>query len=193
MLERFNFENSRPVSTPILKSSEVQHSTGEDIKEKDFPYRQAVGALMYLMIGTRPNLAYSIGFLSRSLDNPSAENVVAIKRVFRYIAGTVSMGIVYGSKSYGTLDCYSDADFGGCSKTGRSTSGVIVTHAGGAISWLSQRQSMVATSTTEAEIVAANEAAKEIIWLKRLFKDIGKLKRLPVLKIDNQAAVNTKS
>lgn len=144
------------------------------------------------MVGTRPGLAYSIGFLSRSLENPSTEDIIKVKSVFRYIAGTTNIGIVYCSNpnaNDGALDCYSNADFGECNKTGQSTSGVIVTHAGGAISWLSQRQSMVASSTTEAEIVAANEAAKEIIWLSRLFRSIGKLKHIPILQIDNQAAV----
>ncbi|KAG5871370.1 hypothetical protein JTB14_028903 [Gonioctena quinquepunctata] len=64
-------------------------------------------------------------------------------------------------------------------------------HAGGAISWLSQRQAMVATSTTEAEIVAANEATKEIIWLSRLFEGIIGLKHVPILQVDNSAAVRS--
>ena len=155
-----------------------------------FPYRQAVGALMFLMTGTRPDLAYSVGYLSRVLDKPTTDDVIRVKRVFRYLAGTVTRGIVYKPDySPGTLECYSDADFGGCTTTGRSTSGVVVSHAGGAISWLSQRQAMVATSTTESEIVAATEAAKEVIWLKRLFSDILKLKHTPVLQVDNSAAV----
>ncbi|KAH8308515.1 hypothetical protein KR059_009967 [Drosophila kikkawai] len=61
--------------------------------------------------------------------------------------------------------------------------------ASGAISWKSQRQAMVAISTTEAEIVAANEAAKEIIWLKRLFQEIDRLDRAPILQVDNTAAM----
>ena len=83
------------------------------------------------------------------------------------------------------IQCYSDADFGGCVQSGRSTSGVVIMYAGGAISWLSQRQAMVATSTTEAEIVAANEATKEIIWLSRLYNGVTKLKQVPVLQVDN--------
>lgn len=145
---------------------------------------------MYLMLGTRPDLAYSVGFLSRNLENPTEEDIVRVKRVFRYIAGTMNMGIIYRSSiDSGILKCFSDADFGGCIATGRSTSGVVITHAGGAISWLSQRQAMVATSTTEAEIVAANEATKEIIWMKRLFLQITILKELPILQVDNSAAV----
>lgn len=190
ILERFNFSDCKPVSTPMLKSSEVLTTGKENSKEHNFPYRQAVGALMYLMLGTRPDLAYSVGFFSRSLENPTLEDVGRVKRVFRYIKGTKDTGIVYRSNSQkGIFDCYSDADFGGCTKTGRSTSGVVIIYGGGPISWLSQRQTMVATSTTEAEIVAANEASKEIIWITRLFKGIVNITKVPVLKVDNTAAV----
>ena len=194
ILERFNFTECKPVSTPILKESEI-FKTGkvDDNQKHNFPYRQAVGALMYLMLGSRPDLAYSIGFLSRSLENPSLDDVIRVKRVFRYIAGTLDLGIMYHRNKLieenNMLECYSDADFGGCTKSGRSTTGVVIMYAGGAISWLSQRQAMVATSTTEAEIVAANEATKEIIWLTRLFKEVINLNKVPVLQVDNSAAV----
>lgn len=189
ILEQYRFSECKSVSTPMLKCSETSKA-GKDEKQHGFPYRQAVGALMYLMLGTRPDLAYSVGYISMSLENPTAEDVVRLKRVFRYIAGTIDTGITYScNTNKGILDCFSDADFGGCSKTGRSTSGVVISYAGGAISWLSQRQAMVATSTTEAEIIAATEATKEIIWLTRLFKNIVKLKHIPVLQVDNTAAI----
>ena len=190
ILERFGFLECKPVSTPMLKSPETSQTGKDDVKKHNFPYRQAVGALMYLMLGTRPDLAYSVGFLSRSLENPSTDDVARVKRVFRYIAETIDLGIVYSHKTEtGKLECYSDADFGGCTKTGRSTSGVVVKYGGGAITWLSQRQALVATSTTEAEIVAANEATKEVIWLSRLFNEISRLKNVPILQVDNSAAV----
>ena len=161
----FNFTGYKPVSTPIFKCPEIVQPGKADIeKEHNFPYRQAVGALVYLMLGSRPDLPYSIGFVSRSFQNPSLGDIYQVKRVPRYITDTIDFGIVYqGGKRSGTLDCFSDADFGKCTRTARSTSQVVVKHVGGAISWLSQRQAMVATSTTEAKIVAANEVAKKII------------------------------
>ena len=144
---------------------------------------------MYLMVGTRPDLAYSVSVLSRTLDCSTEDDVVKLKRVLRYIAGTCDLGIVYRPCGSGKLECYSDADFGGCNKTGWSTSGVAVTYTGGVIPWLSQRQAMTATSTTEAELVAANDAVKEIIWLGRLFQDMGWQRQVPILQVDNQATV----
>ncbi|XP_075167632.1 uncharacterized protein LOC142239738 [Haematobia irritans] len=110
----------------MVKSSEISKAGEEKVRESKFPYRQAVGGLMYLMLGSRPDLAYSIGFLSRTLENPSSEDVMRVKRVFRYIAGTLSYGIAYDAKNNPKLECFSDADFGGCMKTGRSTSGVVI-------------------------------------------------------------------
>ncbi|GFY46270.1 integrase core domain protein [Trichonephila inaurata madagascariensis] len=124
LLKCFGFEECKPVATPMLKDCRLQKS---EIKNSDFPHRQAVGALMYLMVGTRPDLAYSVTFLSRSLEKPSAEETKSV------------------------LHCYSDSYFGECTKTSRSTSGYVMIYAGGAISWRSQRQAIVATSTIEAE------------------------------------------
>ncbi|GBO18246.1 Retrovirus-related Pol polyprotein from transposon TNT 1-94 [Araneus ventricosus] len=182
-------EHSKPVSTPMLKESTNIEKSDEQ-NSKRFPYREAVGALMYLMIGTRPDLAYCVGVLSRHLENPPTEDWMTVKRVLRYIAGSYDKGIVYKHKyKQGLLECYTDADFGGCKASGRSTSGIVILYSGGAISWFSQRQSVAATSTTEAEIIAANECCREIIWLKRLFSSVTKLDGISVLKVDNRAAI----
>ncbi|XP_073822557.1 uncharacterized protein [Musca autumnalis] len=177
---------ARAVSTPMESTTtvaEVQKSTN------DFPYRQAVGAIMYLMLGTRPDLAFSVGVLSRSLESPTSEDVQRLKRVLRYIAGTLDYGIIYKTNGLKKLECYSDADYGGCMSTGRSTTGVVACYAGSPISWISQRQPTVSTSTTEAEIIAASEAAKELMWLKSLYNDLINYNEVPVIHIDNTAAI----
>lgn len=190
ILERFNFVGCRPVSSPMLPSpASLAPGKAPEITHQ-YPYRQAVGSLMYLMLSSRPDLAYAVGFLSRSLENPTTEDIARLKRVFRYIAGTLDLGLLYRHNAEkGIFTCYSDADFGGCTQTARSTTGVLVTYAGAAVSWLSQRQGSVTDSTTEAELVAASEASKEIIWLSRLLSQMSKLKEIPVLQIDNAAAV----
>jgi len=88
------------------------------------------------------------------------------------------------------LTTYSDADYAIDISTRRSTSGVVCQYMGGPVSWLGQKQKSVALSTTEAEFVAASEAAKEIIWLSRLFSEITTLTETPLLKMDNMSAVN---
>jgi hypothetical protein len=94
ILERFNFLECKPVSTPMLKGTEISTSEKDNQAQK-FSYRQAVRALMYLMLGKRPDLAYSVGLVSRTLENPTGEDVIRVKRVFRYIAETLDLGIVY--------------------------------------------------------------------------------------------------
>ena len=195
ILERYNFAGCKPVTTPMISPVEAEKegpelSEGQPAPAAGFPFRQAVGAIMYLMLGSRPDLAYSIGVLSRKLENPDENDIRMLKRVLRYIAGTIDFGITYTrTGTAAVLEAYSDSDYGGCFQTGRSTSGIVVKYAGGAISWMSQRQTSVATSTTEAEIVAASEAAKEAVWLRRLFKEIARLDATPTVFVDNAAAV----
>jgi hypothetical protein len=102
ILERFNFSECKPVSTLILKGTEISTSK----KAQKFLYRQAVGALMYLMLRTRPDLAYSVGFTTRKLENPTRVDVISVKRVFSYIAKILDLRIVYRSnvdKFFGRL------------------------------------------------------------------------------------------
>lgn len=119
----------------------------------------------YSILGTKPDLALSVGFLSRWLENPTNENVTRLKRVLSYVSDTVDVRVTYLAAWRDTLGCYSDADFEGCLKTGWSILGVVITYAVGAISWRSQKQAMVNTSTAEAKIVTVTQATKEIGWL----------------------------
>jgi len=176
-----------PVTTPSDKMTAVEAST---CSKGTVPYREAVGSLMYLAIGTRPDIAYAVSSVSQALEKPSQHDWLRVKRIFKYLKGTYQMGIVYdaGYQS-GVFTAYSDADYAGDVSTRRSTSGVVCLHMGGPVSWSSQRQKSVALSTTEAEFIAASEAAKEIVWLSRLFSEISVLTSIPVLKIDNMSAV----
>lgn len=154
VLERFGMSNCKAVATPILKDNDTEKSVPNTI----FPYREAVGALMYLMCGTRPDIAHAVGVVSRSLENPAKRDVIKVKRILRYLRGTTDYGINYeNNKKAGILECYSDADHCGDIETGRSTTSVLCLFSGAPISLISKRQSSVAISTSEAEVV--NEAA----------------------------------
>ncbi|KAL0821972.1 hypothetical protein ABMA28_005360 [Loxostege sticticalis] len=122
ILERFNMSECNPVSTPIEKTVSIEDS--DSGKVGSFPYREAVGALMYLMTGTRPDIAYAVGVVSRKLANPSKEDWLKVKRIFRYLKGTMKLGIKYQSGKEGVIEGFSDADHAGDASTGRSTSGV---------------------------------------------------------------------
>jgi hypothetical protein len=147
---------------------------------------------MYAMLGTRPDLANTISTLSKYCANPSPDHAIAVKRAFRYWNKTIDTGIVFGGiqnaaveealfKDTGTkalgkgltgLFGFTDSDWAGDKDTRKLTSGFLFTLYGGAISWKSTKQPVVATSSTEAEYIACSEAAKEALWLRRITAEI---------------------
>ena len=177
ILERFGMQDSRPVPTPMVpnssKSNPLDSADPEtDAAAKDEPYRQAIGSLMYLMLGTRPDLAYAVGKLSRFCEDPQQKHWMAVKRVFRYIAGSKELGLKFDGHASLDLVGYSDADWAGDTKDRKSTSGFVFTLGGGPISWGSKKQTIVAVSTCEAEYISMSTASKEAVWLRRLVSDM---------------------
>jgi hypothetical protein len=169
-----------PAKTPLPPGQKFsvsdQPKTIEEINDmKNVPYQEALGAIMYLATCTRPDLAYTMQFLSRPMLNPGREHWNALKHVLRYIKGTLDFGITYnGNNADGTLlIAYADSSFGDCQETGRSTHGYIVTMAGGLVSWSSKRQECVTLSTGEAEYVALAHVGKTMVWIKNFLSEIG--------------------
>jgi hypothetical protein len=173
IIARFGMTGSKPVSTPIDTSS----NTPPEIKVKDMstvPYRSAVGSIMYVMKGTRPDIAAAFSYVSKYLENPAWKHWMAVKRIFRYLEGTLSHGIVYGGSGRKDLilEGYTDSDWGSDSDDRRSISGNVFKLYGGPISWQSKKQQTVALSSTEAEYMATSLATQETIWLRQLLEDL---------------------
>jgi hypothetical protein len=126
---------------------------------------------MYAMLGTRPDLAFAVSVISRFSSNPTNAHWSAVKRVFRYIASTLDMGLVFRGELQ-PLEGYTDSDWAGDQDTRRSTSGYVFNLGSAAVSWSSKRQPTVALSTCEAEYVGQKNAAKEAVWLQRFLKQI---------------------
>ncbi|KAL1189497.1 Retrovirus-related Pol polyprotein from transposon TNT 1-94 [Cardamine amara subsp. amara] len=156
---------------------------------KTVPYSNAVGSIMYSMIGTRPDLAYPVGIISRFMSKPIKEHWLGVKWVLRYIKGTLKMKLCYGKGSEFILRGYCDSDYAADMDKRRSISGVVFTLGGSAISWRSRLQKVVALSTTEAEYMSLNEAVKEAIWLKGLLKDFGYEQKSVEIFCDSQSAI----
>lgn len=188
ILNKFGMIDCREVSTPILDNQDYNNLKDETT---NYPYREAVGALMYLATSTRPDIAYAVSVVSRCLEKPTEQDVIKVKRIFRYLKGTQDKVIRYNFNSINKILAYSDADLGGDITTGRSTTGVIVIYSGGPVSWTSQRQTSVACSTTEAELVAASEATREIVWLRSLIESLSPsdATTIPTIFVDNEAAI----
>ena len=154
------------------------------------PYRSAVGCLMYLMVGTRPDLAAAVGVLSQFAADPCPTHWQALKRVFRYIQGTKTYGIEF-TVDGDALQGYSDADWAGDTESRRSTSGYAFMMNGGCISWRSKKQRTVALSSTEAEYMALSEATQEEVWLKVFLCELGEMAMDEAVKMyeDNQGSI----
>jgi hypothetical protein len=172
ILNRFSMEDCKPVSTPIdpnhrLKAIEVdEHSTDTTA------YQQIIGSLMYLVTGTRPDLAYTITHFSQFHSSPSITHLTAAKRVLRYLQGTKDRPVVYPWNNQLNIVAYTDASYGNCLDTRRSFSGYIFQLGDGPISWRCQKQRSVATSTCEAEYMALAMTTKHHLWLKPRLQEL---------------------
>jgi len=125
------------------------------------------------MVCTRPDIAHVVRVVSRFLLNPGNEHWEGVKWILRYLKGTSKMHLSF-RRSNLTLQGFSNANLGGHLDGRKSTTGYIFTIGGTTISWKSKLQGRVSLSTTEVEYVAISEAAKEMIWLKNLLKELGK-------------------
>jgi hypothetical protein len=148
-------------------------------------YRSIIGSLRYLC-NSRPDLAFAVGYLSRFMEAPRQEHMAAVKRVLRYVAGTMHWGVHAGKNAAApTLLGYSDSDLAGDVNDRKSTSGLMFFLAGGPIAWQSAKQKVVALSSCEAEYIAAAGAACEGVWRARLLAELTGSKILaPKLKVD---------
>ncbi|XP_047103480.1 uncharacterized mitochondrial protein AtMg00810-like [Schistocerca piceifrons] len=123
ILQRFRMAECNTISTPIGREDNNQN---EEVSSF-VPYREAIGCLMYLS---------TVNKAARAMEKPTTEDWSRVKRIFRYLKGTLNFGIVYNKKE--ELKIYADADFAGDNRTRRSTTGILAKYSGGAVSWTSQ-------------------------------------------------------
>ncbi|GKC84586.1 retrovirus-related pol polyprotein from transposon TNT 1-94, partial [Tanacetum coccineum] len=150
------------------------------------------GSLMYLMVCTRPDIAYAVSIVSRYLANPGKNHWEAVKWILKYLKGTADVGLVYGRDQgkHVDVDGFVDADYAKDPDKGRSITGYVFMVHGCVVSWKATLQHVVALSTTEAEYMALTEAVKESIWLKGLLIELGVNLRSVVVNCDNQSAIH---
>jgi hypothetical protein len=154
-------------------------------------YRSIIGSLRYI-INTRPDLAFAVGVVSRYMEAPGRDHWLAVKRILRYLKGTLGYGCKYekGAELKPMLLGYSDSDFAGDMEDRKSTTGVGYFLNGSLVTWASQKQKIVALLSCEAEYVAAVAAACQGIWLSRLVADFLGTKETTVrLLMDNLSAI----
>lgn len=183
---------AKSVMTPMEPGSYLMKAKDAADTQLIRRYQCAIGSLMYAMTQTRPDIAYAVSTLSQFAHNPDETHWKALKRVFRYIRGTLDVTIKYKSDTSGRLQLlgYSDSDWGGDLETRKSTSGYVFQLANGPVSWCSKRQKTVALSSCEAEYMALTETTKEAVWMRGLLQELGlKGFNSVAIRMDNQGAM----
>jgi ribonuclease HI len=193
IIVRFKLEDAKSFSTPMIPGInysrlESPSDATEAARMEKVPYREAIGSLMYASVATRPDITHAVSALSRFLDNPGSTHWEAVKRVFRYLAGTRTFALTYSGDKQDLVG-YTDAD-GASEEHRHAISGYAFLIDRGTVSWYSHKQEIVTLSTAEAEYVAAMHAAKEAIWLCRLIFELFPLPTTPTtIHCDNQAVI----
>ena len=194
ILDRFGMQNCKPISTPVetgLKLSMYDAGDSFDVHT----YAAVVGCLIYLAGNTRPDIQYGVSQTNRFMHSPGTKHWQAVKRILRYLAGTPDYALFFPrgdscGKNVMSLLGYSDSDWAGDFDTRHSTSGNCFFLGNACISWLSKKQSTVATSTCEAEYRAAFTATVDCVWLRRLLADLHECQQTPTtIFTDSQSAL----
>lgn len=128
------------INTKLIKPTQELGS------EENYPYKKAVGSLIYLMIGSRPDIAYSVGKLSQFIDSYDHTHWIAVKHLFRYLKGILNLGITNHGDGINKLEGFCDSDYAGDQETRKSTSGYIFILNGGTVFWSSKLQRITALS-----------------------------------------------
>jgi hypothetical protein len=177
LLDRYNMANCNSVSTPTDPNQklcrDMAPKTSDEMEEmSNVPYQEAVGSLLYIAQGTRPDIAYAVNTVSKFNQNPGKPHWNAVKRIMRYLKGTIKAKLLYSKDGNQEIVGYCDADWASDSDDRRSVTGYCFIKQNGPISWSSKRQKTVALSTTEAEYMSLSTACQEALWLRQFQQDL---------------------
>ena len=192
LLTKFIMEESKPAETLVDIGTKLLKAEEENCYDRE-KYQSAVGSLLYLSTRTRPDIAYAVGNTARFCAKPTKCHWTAVKRILRYLNGTLHLGLLYGCDEKMNLLGYSDADWAGDINDRKSTSGYIFLISKAAVSWRSRKQSCVALSTAEAEYMALASAIQEAVSMRHLVSVLNGnengLTKPTLIFEDNQSAI----
>lgn len=192
ILQRFKMSDCNPVHLPCDPNITLTSTEDEKNILTNIPYQEAIGSLLYLSQGTRPDICFIVNKLSSFNNKPEQHHWLALKRVLRYIKGTMDYKLIFSQNNEEKrVFGYCDSDWASDVNSRKSCSGYVYMFQGAAVSWCSKRQSTVALSTMEAEYMSLATATQEAMWLRylefELHRDVGTSPT--IIYCDNQSAI----
>lgn len=187
MLKRFDMFDSRPQQTPMVTRQTDSRTPKSDQTDESLPFRSAIGSLQYVANAARPDISVAVHTLARKLGKHTVDDWISIKRIFRYLKGTITKGLKYEGKG-DKIEAFVDASFA-CNDDSSSISGYIIKAYGGTVCWKTRKQNHVALSSAESEYVAMSFAVREIMALSEIDRRLFKNTTTPVLFEDNTTAI----
>ncbi|GJU82505.1 putative ribonuclease H-like domain-containing protein, partial [Tanacetum coccineum] len=187
IMQKFDLENVRTATTPY-EALKPKSKNEPDSPVNVHLYRSMIGSLMYLT-ASRPDIMFAVNACSRNQVTPTTSNLEAVKKIFKYLKGQSKLGLWYPRESPFELEAYSDSDYARANKDRKSTTGGCQFLGMRLISWQCKKQTIVATSSTEAEYVAAANCCGQVLWMQNQLLDYGYNFMNTKIFIDNQSTI----
>ncbi|MBW0554335.1 hypothetical protein O181_094050 [Austropuccinia psidii MF-1] len=196
LLESYGMTNCKPTATLLIPNSHLEAATRteqEEFLSLKVNYQSAVGSLSYLSTATRPDLSYSISALSQFLENPGIIHWKAFLHFLKYLKGTNDVGLIYKRNVKKPPVAYSDADWGNCRITRKSTTGYLVLLHNNLIIWKTRKQPTISLLSAEVEYKSLTDLTSELLWLKQFIQETNILTITKAIQVheDNQGCIDT--
>ena len=189
VLQRFGLTNAKFASTPLPEGYHPAPNVQTVDTQLRTKYQQIIGSLMYIMLGTHPDIAYAVTKMAQHAANPSQDHLTRALHICRYLAGTSRYALIYKGKSNRGLFACADSDWASNPVDRRSTTGYMIKLADGIFSWNSRAQRTVALSSTEAEYMSLSDTSRQLVWIKALLTELNIHMSLIPLCGDNQGSI----
>ncbi|MBW0537004.1 hypothetical protein O181_076719 [Austropuccinia psidii MF-1] len=170
LLDLYGMKNCKPVATPLVPNEHIKAATAEEeeaFKRRNVNFRSAIGSINYLSTATHPDLSHTVSSLSQHLERPGILHWKVFLHVLKYLRGTQEVGLFYSRQGPPGLIAFSNADWGNCHVTRRSTSGFLAQLHGCLVFWKTRKQPSVLISTVEAEYKSLCDLTSEILWFRQ--------------------------
>ncbi len=189
VVERFGMKNAKFARTPLPTGYLPTVNEGKVDPQLRTEFQQVIGSLLYLMLGTRPDIAFAVTKLAQFAANPSKEHLDKARYIVRYLAGTADYALVLNGASNKGLIAYSDSDYASDPIKRRSQTSFMFKLADGIISWMSRAQKTIAHSSTEAEYMALSDCSRQAVWIQNIFSELGLRNQPTPICADNEGAI----